>query len=139
MGVMDKSASATVSATILFHPKGSKTNIKEEIIIMKIEGFDEFQKQLKELSQNAKELDGKHDVPVNELLTSEFISSHTHLSSADELFEKSGFKVESLEDFTNIPDDKWDQYIRSISSFSNWEAMLSKATELWATKKLSVC
>ena len=103
---------------------------------MKIKGFDEFQKKLNQLAKNAKQLDGQHEVLVTELLGSRFLSRHTNISSAGELFEKSGFKIESPEGFTAIPDEEWDEYIRLISSFSNWEEMLSKATEQWTANKL---
>jgi hypothetical protein len=104
--------------------------------MLKIKGLKEFSKKLDSLAKNAKELDGTHSVPVSELLTSSFISKHTRFSNANEMFEASGFKIESPEDFKAIPDDKWDDFIRSISSFQNWQSMLTEATKAWATKKL---
>ena len=38
-------------------------------------------------------------------------------------------KIETPEDFTAIPDDKWDAFISSISSFPDWEAMLREASK----------
>lgn len=105
---------------------------------MKITGFDELQKKLDKLAQNAAALDGEHSVPVNELLTPAFVARYTRFASADELFEQSGFKIESPEEFAAIPDEEWDEYIRSVSGFSGWQAMLSKAGEAWAAKKLSI-
>lgn len=105
---------------------------------MKITGFDALQKKLDKLAQNAAALDGEHSVPVSELLTPAFVARHTQSTSADELFEQSGFKIESPEDFAAIPDEEWDEYIRSVSSFSGWQAMLSKAGEAWATEKMGL-
>lgn len=105
---------------------------------MRIKGLDEFQRKLTQLAKNAEKLDGKHSVPVTELLTPAFVSKHTRFSSADELFEKSGFKIEGPEDFAAIPDAEWDNYIRSISSFSGWKAMLSEATGAWTKKRLVI-
>lgn len=50
-------------------------------------------------------------MPVSELLTSAFVARHTQFVSADELFEQSGFKIESQEDFAAIPDEEWDESI----------------------------
>lgn len=105
---------------------------------MKITGFDKLQKKLDKFAQNAAALDGGHSVPVSELLTPAFVARHTQFASADELFEQSGFKIESPEDFVAIPDDEWDEYIRSVSGFSNWRAMLSKAVEAWTTEKMGL-
>jgi len=106
--------------------------------MFKIEGLDELQNNLKSLADKAQDLDGQHNVPVSELLTSSFLSKHTRFSSTNELFEASGFKVESSEDFVAIPDDKWDDFIRSISSFENWRAMLTAAGEEWVSKQLGL-
>ncbi|MCB9990470.1 MAG: hypothetical protein H6867_03690 [Rhodospirillales bacterium] len=106
--------------------------------MMKVEGFDEFRKDLDKLAQNVAALDGQHDVPIDELLTPTFLLKHTRFSSTDELFEQSGFKIESPEDFEAIPDEEWDNYIRSISNFNDWEAMLSKAGEIWITEKIGL-
>jgi hypothetical protein len=104
--------------------------------MLKIEGLDELQNKLKNLADKAQKLDGQHSVAISELLTASFLSKHTRFLSADDLFEASGYKVESQEDFSAIPDGKWDGFIRSISSFVSWEAMLSAAGEEWAAKQL---
>lgn len=81
-------------------------------------------------------LDGEHSVPVSELLTDSFIARHTSFASSDAMFEASGFKIETKEDFAAIPDIKWDEFIRSISSFDDWKSMLSAAGQEWAVRKL---
>jgi predicted ester cyclase len=65
-----------------------------------------------------------------------FLLKHANVHSAQELFEKSGFKIDGMEDFKEIPDEKWDSYIRSISQFENWQSMLSEATKEWVSKQL---
>jgi len=105
---------------------------------MKIKGLEEFSKKLDNLAKNTKALDGQHTVAVTELLTPAFVAEHTRFSNADEMFEASGFKIETSEDFKAIPDDKWDEFIRSISSFQNWQSMLSEASKAWAVKKLGL-
>lgn len=104
---------------------------------MKNNGLDDFEKKLDLLAKNAAALDGKHNVPVSEL-TPAFVARHMQFASTDEFFEQSGFKIESLEDFAAIPDEEWDEYIRSVSGFSRWRAMLSKAGESRATEKMGL-
>jgi hypothetical protein len=104
--------------------------------MIKISGLRELQNRLDVLSKSAEKLDGQHNVPVAELLTPSFLSKHTRVHSVDELFEGSGFKIESAEDFEAVPDEKWDAYVCSISDFSNWEAMLSEAAKEWVSKQL---
>lgn len=63
-------------------------------------------------------------------------SSHTQFANAEEMFEASGFSIETQEDFAAIPDDKWDEFIRSISSFPDWHTMLGEASKGWAARQL---
>ena len=73
---------------------------------------------------------------MTELLTPSFLAGCTLFNSADELFEKSGYKIESQEDFNAIPDEPWDEFIRNNTSFSSWKEMLEAATAAWAKGKL---
>ena len=52
------------------------------------------------------------------------------------MFEVSGFKFETQEDFFNISDAGLDEYIRTNSSFDNWQGMLGAATQEWTASKL---
>lgn len=108
------------------------------ITIDGLDGLDKLQRKLTELSNNARKLNGAHEVPVTELLSRAFLSKHTRFSSAEELFENSGFRIDDAEDFKAIPDDEWDTYIRSISRFSNWKDMMTAAAGDWMKKKLGL-
>lgn len=104
--------------------------------MIRITGFDALQKRLNDLQHRVKDLDGDRFLPISELLTEAFLSKHTRFSRVEDIFDNSGFKVESQEDLAAIPDDKWDEYIRSVSDFADWKSMLSAATQEWAAKKL---
>lgn len=106
--------------------------------MFKIDGLDALQQKLGDLAKNAAALDGEHSIPVSELLTDGFIAKHTSFSSSDAMFEASGFKIENQEDFAAIPDDEWDTFIRSISSFDDWKGMLGAAGQEWAVRKLGL-
>lgn len=102
----------------------------------KIGGLEKLQKKLENLSKKAEEFDGKQSIPITELLTNSFIVKHTKFSSVEEMFNASGFKVETPEDFAAIPDVEWDKFINSVSSFENWQNMLGAAGKEWVVKKL---
>jgi hypothetical protein len=104
--------------------------------MIKIRGLDEVSKKLDDIAKKAKALEGKRNIPINELLNSTFVSKHTHFATMEEMVNASGFEVKSQEDFAAIPDDKWDEFIQSVSSFGNWQAMLDQAVKEWTTNKL---
>lgn len=106
--------------------------------MIKITGLDEFSKKLDKLAANAKALDGKHVLGLDELLTPEFVSKHTRFANANEMFDASGFEIKNSDDFAAVPDDKWDEFICLISSFSDWEAMKAEAGKAWAVKRLGL-
>lgn len=94
---------------------------------------------LKELDDLAKRIDivrGEHAVPMSDVITSSFLQTCSRFASLDELLAASGFEVNSAEDFAAIPDEQWDAFIRTSTSFANWEEMQSAAGEAWAVKQL---
>jgi hypothetical protein len=103
--------------------------------MIKIRGIENLRKKLEDLEKRANSLGGLQ-ILVSELLSPSFVSKHTRFSSAEELFEAGGFKVETEEDLAAIPDDLWDLYIQSVSEFKNWQAMLDEAIKEWAMKGL---
>ena len=105
---------------------------------VKITGMDSLQKKLKKMADGARELEGQHQVAIPDLLTEPFLAKHTSFANAQELFDKSGFKINSAEDFKAIPDYEWDQYISSVSSFESWKEMLQSATVEYAKRKMGL-
>ena len=105
---------------------------------MKQNGFDELQKKLTKLADNAQKLDGTNQVPLKDLLTASFIKRHSTFSDIDELFKASGFTVESQDDFAAIPDAEWDKFIEASTSFSSWDGMLGEALKEWTKKQLGL-
>jgi hypothetical protein len=103
-----------------------------------IEGLDELQKKLEEMQRKAEELDGGHSVPISELLTPEFLAECSSFSTVEELFEASGFKVGSPEDFEAIPDSDWEWFIQQNTSYTSWSEMLQDASQAWAVKKMDL-
>jgi len=88
------------------------------------------------MPDKAKDPENQHDVPFYELLNNSFISRNSSFSSIEELFESSGFRIESQEDFEAIPDNEWNEFINKNTSFHNWKDMLNAAGEEWAKKQI---
>jgi|SRR6266851_1893690 len=104
---------------------------------IKITGLDEIQQQLKELQHRAEALSGAHDVPMSQLLTSEFMPLNTDFESVESMFRASGYKIESQADLAAIPDEPWDAFVRSRTRFGSWREMLAAATREYAERRLS--
>lgn len=105
---------------------------------MPAKGFDDLSKKLNRLANNARDLGNTKSASLTDILTPEFIAQHTKFSSADELFEASGFDVSSQTAFEAIPEDQLDTFISSVSSFSSWREMLNSAGAAWAKRKLGL-
>lgn len=103
-----------------------------------IKGLDEVQESLENLAKKAQELDGQHDVPLEELFPPEFLKEHTSVTTVQQLMDESGFTINSQEDFNNIPDEDWDKYIRKVTSFSSWKDMLESAAQEYTIRKLDL-
>ncbi|UKA27827.1 hypothetical protein IHC93_17600 [Photobacterium damselae subsp. damselae] len=91
---------------------------------------------LKKLEKNARELDGKHQVKLADLMSPDFITSCSNFKDLDHLFSESGFVVESKEDFEAIPDAEWEEFIVRNTSFDSWEEMQKAAGAEYVKKQL---
>lgn len=103
-----------------------------------MKGFDELERKLNDLADRAKRLDGTHNVPISELLTPGFLAGCSRFASADQMFQASGFKIESADDFKAIPDAEWDMFIKNNTSFGSWQEMLQAAGAEWTRKQLGL-
>jgi hypothetical protein len=102
-----------------------------------VTGLDELQRRIKELQHRAEELSGTHDVPISQLLTPEFMLLNTDFESVESMFDASKFQVRSQEDFAAIPDERWDEFICSVTRFATWKEMLAAATSEYVSERLA--
>ncbi len=102
-----------------------------------IDGMDELQEKLKRIEREVDEL-GEGSVPLSEVLTPAFIQNCSVFSSLEELVERSGFAVESQEEFEAIPEAEWDAYIRQQTPYTSWQHMIQEAGMLYAKHKLGL-
>lgn len=105
---------------------------------MKIDGLGELSRKLEKLESNARALHGTHKVPAADLFTADFMRHHSQFESFDQMLAASGFPVESLEDFAAIPDDEWDVFVRSSTTFTSWQAMQEAAGKEWVASQLGL-
>jgi len=103
-----------------------------------MQGLDKLQKKFEQMQKAAKELEKTKTVSFNELFTSSFMKKYTKFSTIDEFFEAAKFVINSQEDFEAIPDEELDAHVKNSTAFSSWEDMLSKATEIYISKKLGL-
>lgn len=93
-------------------------------------------KGVDQLEKNFSESSGTHLIPLDDLMTPSFISSCSQYSDFEELLEASGFKVETEEDFAAIPDQEWEQYIQTNTSYESWIEMQEAAGVSYIQSKL---
>lgn len=99
-------------------------------------GLDDLQRELSNMARRAEELDGTHEVPLNDLLTRSFMRKHSRFSSFDKFLDASPFTVETPEDFEAIPDAEMDAYVSSATDFDSWADMLGEATQEYISRKM---
>lgn len=105
---------------------------------MKIPGFDQVSSKLSDLVPQGLSLDGIPSVPLNDLLTPDFVAKHTKFANAGEMFGAGGFSIKSMEDLKALPGDKINKFISSISSFGDLQSMLGAAGKVWTEKKVGM-
>tara|TARA_R110001583_G_scaffold15059_2_gene62432 strand:+ start:2168 stop:2476 length:309 start_codon:yes stop_codon:yes gene_type:complete len=94
------------------------------------EGFEKLQKNIQELSKNT-------EIKLTELMSPGFVSGCSKFGTIEDLFDASGFTVESLADFAAIPDEEWEEFIVENTSFSSWNEMQHKAVEHYTKQQLN--
>ena len=104
-------------------------------IKFELKGSEELSKNIGKLTKEFESFK-KQKVSFNELFSPGFMSRYTQFRTINEMVEKSPFKVESEEDFKNIPDKEWDNYVKEKTSFQSWDEMMSKAGEEYWGKKV---
>lgn len=103
---------------------------------MGLSGFDDLGNLFSDLNRRARELDGEHDVPIENILTPSFMSSCSKFASIDSFFGAGGFNFGSQEEFEQVPDEELDSHVRATTRFGSWDEMLTEAGEQYALRQL---
>ena len=104
--------------------------------MFKITGLEEVNRKLEELERKANDIHGENIIQLSELLPAQFMIKYTDFKSLEEMFQASGFVVESSEDFKKIPEEDLNNFIKNNTQFSNWDDMIGKASMEWIARKL---
>jgi len=106
--------------------------------MIKIKGLDKAQRELKKLQSELEKMEGTHIIPMEEVLNPDFMIRFTNFSSFDDLIEKSGYTVETEEDFERIPDKEWDEFISANTQFLSWQDMLDLAGKEYFQQQFNI-
>ena len=94
-------------------------------------------KGLREAKENLDKLASIGDrISFADLFPSSFVSEHTRFETMEELFQSSGFKVDSEDDLKAIPDNEWEQHIIENTKFDSWLDMQKTAFNSVISNKL---
>lgn len=95
-----------------------------------IKGLDNLNRQLGEMQRKSEEASGIESVPIEELLSTSFMSTHTNFDSFTEMVEKSGNEPTTDEEWSTLLASKeWDTFISKNTLFQGWEALLAEAAK----------
>ena len=85
--------------------------------------FKELDKKLESLSGN---------VPLDELLNSNFMRKYTHFQTAQEFADTSSFDFSNIE---SIDSNDLDKFVSAHTKFTSWQEMLNHAAAEWIQKQ----
>lgn len=103
---------------------------------IRVDGVDEVQKNLEKILNKAKEIEGKNEVPLIELLPDSFIKRYTCFETTQDFVDACEKLLDV--DFLSIDenDEEFNQMINEKTSFDNWNGMIREATAQWVGKRL---
>ncbi|EOM8197082.1 hypothetical protein ACNGUS_004559 [Escherichia coli] len=96
----------------------------------------DFSNKINRLQKNLESIGETKELRFDELFNADFLSNCSSFTSLKDMFEKSGFKVETPEDFKAIPDDEWEQFITENTSYDSWADMQRDAAVKLLNKRL---
>jgi hypothetical protein len=103
---------------------------------MTFSGFDEFEKEMNKIANNAERLSKTPSVPYSKIFDSAFMRKHTKFSSFKKMMESSNFDCSTQEKFDSIPEEDLDKFIQSVSKYKSFENMFNAASEDYLIKEM---
>ena len=77
-------------------------------------------------------------VPLQDLLTDRFLARCTKFSNVESFVAASGVSPSNLLALDPQTARRWDHFVRSASSYSDWGAMLRDARSEWMIRRLGI-
>lgn len=99
--------------------------------------FDNLIDKLDTLANNAKKLNGTHEIPATELFGKNFLSKCTNdrFTNFADFIDAGNFSASSFED---IPKKDLDYWVSQVTNFDSWQSMLSSAVNAYISKTLGL-
>lgn len=113
------------------------------MIGIKVKGLDETIENLRNLQNKLEEMEGEHEIPIEELMTEDFMKKHTKYENFHEFVIDSKLIPENTtkitkEIFENIPDEDFDNYVINNTDFHSWEEMIQASVKEYTLQKLKL-
>ncbi len=100
--------------------------------------IDDLMDDFEEMRESAEGLDGNGPSSPSELFSPEFMAQYTGHESFEEFIDESPWTVESEEDFEEIPEEDFDEYVAENTAFGSEEEMTQAATKHWAAREIGL-
>lgn len=104
---------------------------------IEIEGLDELEDALDEMLGDALKLGETNEIPFTELFPPDFMRLYSDFDNIEHFFEASPWEVESQQDFHEIPQEAFDDYVANHTDFPDWETMQETAFNRYIERKMS--
>jgi|GEM_PF-1306936 len=97
----------------------------------------EVEDTLKKLEKKTKELEKRKEIPLNELMTNDFVRKHTTHDTFESFAIESGL-ISKGEEITEeiLNSDEFNEYVKNNTSFDSWQNMLENASVEYIQKQL---
>ena len=80
----------------------------------------------------------QHVVPIHDLLTNSFVSRHTRFTSIDTLIDAGELNAKWVGESNVHLGSAWNQFIRSVSDYPDWDAMVRDAGAEWLIRRIGI-
>lgn len=99
--------------------------------------FDDINNMLDDLSDKATNF-GERNVSIEELFNDEFMTLHANSVNIIDFFTGGKIDVDLVEDFNDLSDDAFDNYVSEKTDFSSWDDMYSEAIDSYLNDQLGL-
>lgn len=101
-----------------------------------VNGLDDLEDAIDDMLGDLS-LGEENEIPLEEMFTPEFMGLYTEFQNIEQFFEASPWEVNSEEDFEEIPEEEFDQYVSEHTDFPNWGVMQETAGKRYLENQLS--
>ena len=84
------------------------------------------------------QLPGSMPQPVDfaDLFDKSFMRKYTNYRTFEKFLQGGKFRIESQQDFEDLPEERMDKHVEKTTRFGSWKEMIDFATDIYARKQL---